>query len=490
MSPRRAIVIGSGLGGLATSIRLARMGWRVIVFEQALSPGGKMNRFQEGGYTFDTGPSLITMPWVFQELFTAAGQKLEEHLELVPVEPAAEYHFADGVQFRVSNNLPEWLSTLRSHEAGADARFLQFMSLGARLFDLSRRTFFAAPPGEPPAAGALGALCRLPIRHAWGPYHKTVESFFRSPHLRQMYLRYATYVGSSPWKIPAMLSVIPYLEHAYGGWHVRGGLYRIIEALLSVASALGVEVRTASRVARILRDGGRASGVQLPDGSIFRSDIVIMNGDASMAGVMLGQPGAVPLSVAERSMSGFLLLLGLRRKLSAQSQHTVYFSADYPKEFRQIFDDQTFPDEPTVYVSIPSRDDSGVAPAGCEALFVMANAPASDTLAWGDAEIIAARSSVLRRLERGGLAITEADIAVSRIWTPRTIASAYDMPGGAIYGTHSHGCRHAFLRPPNRDRKVAGLYCVGGSTHPGGGTPTVLISARIVSELIGRHEKG
>ncbi len=178
-----------------------------------------------------------------------------------------------------------------------------------------------------------------------------------------------------------------------------------------------------------------------------------------------------------------MLLLGLARRLPRVAHHTVFFSADYPAEFAQLFDGRRFPDDPTVYVCAPSRTDPRVAPAGGETLFVMANAP-SDGAAWDGRRIADARSRVLTRLARGGLRFDEADVTVSDVWTPERLARSYLSPGGAIYGTHSHGWRRAFLRPPNRDARLRGLYRVGGSSHPGGGTPTVLLSAEITCELI------
>ncbi len=189
----------------------------------------------------------------------------------------------------------------------------------------------------------------------------------------------------------------------------------------------------------------------------------------------------------ERSLSGFVLLRGVGRKLEGLAHHTVYFSSDYRREFAQLFDERRFPEDPTVYVSAPSRNDPSVAPADCETLFIMANAPANDG-AWSSDEAARARERVFMRLAKGGFPEVDSLASVGDEWTPHRIERDYLSPGGAIYGTHSHGWRRAFLRPPNRDRKVGGLYHVGGSSHPGGGTPTVLLSAEITCALIRKHE--
>ncbi|HEX8189989.1 MAG TPA: phytoene desaturase family protein [Pyrinomonadaceae bacterium] len=484
---RTAVVIGGGLGGLATAVRLASEGWRVEVCEQGPRLGGKMNTFERDGFRFDTGPSLITMPWVFEELFEAAGSSLSRHVTLTNVRPLADYVYADGTRFTYTTSLPEWLKTVGRLEPRDREGFLKFMRLGARLFALSRETFLRRAPLSPPDLRSLKALRQVPLRRAWGGYHATVAAHFRSPHLRRMFERYPTYVGSSPYRSPATLAVIPYIEYAYGGWHVEGGLYRIVEGLAGLARGLGVGLHTDARVRAIEHDGRRVRGVRLADGTGLKADVVVMNGDAALTNELLGEGGGARAR-SERSLSGFVLLVGLKKRLEGLGHHTVYFSEDYRAEFSQLFDERRFPDDPTVYVCAPSRTDQGTAPAGCETLFVMANAPAAGG-PWDERQTGEARARVFERLSKGGFPDIAADTVVEDVWTPGRFARDYLSPGGAIYGTHSHGWRRAFLRPPNRHPRVGGLYHVGGSSHPGGGTPTVLLSAQITTELIGRHER-
>jgi phytoene desaturase len=484
---RSAVVIGGGLGGLATALRLAAAGWRVTVCEQGRTFGGKMNCWEQDGFRFDTGPSLITMPWVFAELFEACGASMEEHVELSPVSPLADYVFDDGTRFTYTTSLPEWLEVVRQLEPRDVDGFLKFLQLGARLFALSRETFLRRTPLAPPDLRALKSLRHFPLRRAWGNYHATVAAHFRSPVLRQLYDRYPTYVGSSPYRSPATLAVIPYIEFAFGGWHVRGGLYKLIESLVALARRLNVELLTGARVEEIEHDRRGVKGVRLVGGTRLKADVVVMNGDAAMTRTLLGLNGrAQPAS--ERSLSGFVLLYGLRRKLAGLAHHTVYFSSDYEREFTELFDERRFPDDPTVYVSAPSRTDPALAPGGGETLFIMANAPANDG-AWSADDTARARERVFKRLTKGGFPEIDSLVSVGDEWTPQRIARNYLMPGGAIYGTHSHGWQRAFLRPPNKYPRVGGLYQVGGSSHPGGGTPTVLLSAHITSQLIERYER-
>ena len=484
----RACVIGAGLAGMAIALRLAARGWQVKVLEHNQTLGGKMNRWECEGFRFDTGPSLITMPGVFEELFASAGETMSDHLRLHLVDPLARYHFADGRQFDVAASLPTWLSTLHGVEPHGDIQFLKLMRLGAKLFELSRHTFFRRSPSEPPDWETVAALRYLPLRRAWGSYQKTIHSFFQSPYLRHVYERFPTYVGSSPNRIPATLVVIPYLEHAFGGWYVMGGLYTIIERLRELAEKRGVGFLTGQRVIRVHTRSKRVESIELADGSMHPCSVAIFNGDASVLPALLGESAGAEMPGKDRSLSGFVMLVGLRKRLLTAGHHTVCFSGDYKNEFDDLFLRGRFPDDPTVYVSIPSRTDRSLAPADGETLFVMANAPANDRDSWDQTMIETAKNRMMSRLQNSGFPAFENEIAVQSFVTPKTMAERYLMPGGAIYGRNSHGWRNAFFRPPNKHRRIAGLYCVGGSTHPGGGTPTVLLSGRIVSELILKYE--
>lgn len=492
MQNRQAVVIGGGLGGLAVALRLAAQGWAVTVCEQGATFGGKMNLWSEQGFRFDTGPSLITMPWIFAELFAAAGSDIHDHLEVIPVHPISEYIYPDGTRFTYSASMPEWLAAVKNLDSRDVDGFLQFLKLGAQLYEVSKDTFLRRRPLDWPRATDASVLKHMPWRYGWGNYHKTVAAHFRSPYLRQLYDRYPTYVGSSPYRSPATLAVIPYIEFSFGGWYVKGGLYRIVESLIALAEQAGITLLTKSRVARIEQVDGKATAVRLDDDTKIEAEVVVMNGDASCVPQMLGEKISEErkngLAHDERSMSGFVMLLGVKRTMPELHHHAIYFSSNYKGEFEELFEDRRFPADPTIYVNTPSRSDRSVVPGEGETLFVMANAPANDTDEWNQEQIAEAKRRVFARLRASGFPDIENDVVVSDIWTPKKIGTRYLMPGGAIYGTHSHGWKQAFLRPPNKDKKVRGLYYVGGSTHPGGGTPTVLLSAQITSELIERYE--
>jgi phytoene desaturase len=475
----RAVVIGGGLGGLATALRLSARGWQVTVCDANPTFGGKMNRLSRNGYVFDTGPSLITMPHVFRDLYTVLGERMEEHVAFVRVDPFAEYRFPCGARVVCPSGTERWKAAIREIEPADVRGFERLQELGRKLYELSVRTFFKRSPFSRPPLAELAALRFLPLRHAWGNYAKTVASHLRSPYLRRIYNRYPTYVGSSPYECPATLLVIPYIEQEFGAWHVRGGLYSIVESLLKLASARGITLLASARAAAIERTGDRASGIVLGDGTRLPADAVVMNGDAAATSSLLGEKCRV--NVSTRSLSGFVMLCGAPVRPAGLPHHTVVFSADYETEFGDLFGRQQFPQDPTVYVSAPGSSDSSIAPGGGDALFVMANAPAGGT-EWTASRIDAASVAVRSRLAAGGICLDGS--AVFDTWHPGRFADRYQAPFGSIYGANSHGWKNAFLRQPNRSPKVRGLYFAGGSSHPGGGTPTVLLSAKITSAMV------
>ncbi|MDW8074738.1 MAG: phytoene desaturase family protein [Bacteroidota bacterium] len=487
---RRLVVIGAGLGGLSLALRASSQGWNVTVVERHHSPGGKMNRYCDSGYVFDTGPSLITLPQIFFELFDSCQVK-RDHLHFRRLQPLTLYVYPDGTRIPYPGTLPDVATVLERFEPDGGRGFWHLMSTGARLFELSWRTFFRTVPTELPSRtelrDLLGSLRWFPFRNAWGNYARTVERYVHSEYLRRIFLRYPTYVGSSPYRSPATLLVIPYLEFAHGGWYPDGGLYRIVETIVAALRERNVSLLTGVSVEQILHHNGQVTGVRLANGEMIPADVVAYNGDASTADALLGRPLRWR-RLPERSMSGVVFLVGLKRRLPEDiHHHTIVFSSDYQREFRELVEDAVFPTEPTVYLNVTSKTDTTVAPPGGETLFIMANAPARTDIPWAEMtqQLWERVAGVLRR---AGVELDERDIATLSAWTPQRFEQEYGMPGGSIYGFASHSYRTTFLRPAMRDRFVKGVYYVGGSTHPGGGTPMVVLSSKLVFNLIQRYE--
>jgi phytoene desaturase len=492
MSQSQIIVVGAGLGGLAAAIRLAAQGRRVTVLEKNERAGGKLNLLREAGYTFDTGPSLLTMPWVIEELFAAAGRSLGDYLTLEQIEPTCRYRWPDGAHFDAWQRLPQLVQEVARISPGDVPGLFRFLAHTARIYDAVADSFLLRPFD--------GLAEALTPRLAWnGPrldalrsVDAAVRSFFRSPYLRQLFNRYATYNGSSPYLSPATFNVIAYIELAEGGWYVRGGMYALAEAMLRLAGELGVELRTSAPVAEVEHERGRVRAVRLESGERLPAAQVVVNADPRYAyGALVRGQGATAARLArlEPSCSGFLLFLGVRRVYEQLAHHNIFFSADYPREFAAIFQKGVPAADPTVYVAATCLSDPEHAPPGHMNLFVLVNAPALGPRVRWEREAGPYRDLVIAKLERMGLADLGQQIAYEQLWSPADIAARYNAAGGAIYGLASNNPFSAFLRPPLRARGIGGLYFVGGGTHPGGGIPLVLLSGRAVAERVA-HDHG
>ena len=423
MSARTAIVVGGGLGGLATALRLRASGWRVTVCDEGQRFGGKMNLLERDGFRFDTGPSLITMPWIFEDLFRVAGSRLEDHVELVPVSPTAEYHFDDGTRFAYSTMLPEWLDTVRELEPRDVDGFLRFIGLGARLFALSKATFFRRPPLDPPDAQSFRALLRAPLRGGWGNYHRAIEAHFKSPYLRQLFDRYPTYVGSSAVSLardPRRSSPTSNSPSAVG--MSRGGLYRSDREPRGPRRAAGIELRANARVERIERGepkGSRSRPRRRNEALGRRRRDERRRVDGGRAARRKGWSG---FPRRERSLVGPRLVLLARRTLAPDApHHAVYFSVRLPARICRTVRRAPIPMDPTVYVCTPSRGDRRSLPRRARRLFVMANAPANDGESTGPETLDEARRRVFVRLARGGFPDVGSDTIVSEVWAPSRI---------------------------------------------------------------------
>ena len=501
-------MIGAGMGGLAVAARLATAGHEVVVCEQAHTVGGKLHTVSREGFAFDTGPSLLTLPAVYRDLFHNTGRPLEDSVELVEVDPAFRYRFpAAAGQDAVWLDVPN-ASRARTREAmndvlggGAGDDWVRFLDRAHDIWQVTRGPFL-----ESPLTGARD-LARLARRTRdiatvapWRSLRSLGRRYLRDPRLRMLLDRYATYTGSDPRRAPAALAVVPYVEATFGAWHVRGGLGRLAEALHERAIERGAAVRTGTDVTRVLVESGRACGVELATGQRLRADVVVSDADAAHLYGDLVPAGAATsarrrLARATPSLSGFVLLLALRGRTPGLGHHTVLFPespASYDDEFDSVFGGgrhgaRPVPD-PTVYVCSPA--DATMHPEGQEAWFVLVNAPRHGHAASGaqvdwraDGLAGAYADQVLAVLARRGLDVRDR-LRWREVRTPADLEAATRAPGGSIYGTSSNGARAAFLRPANRS-PLPGLFLVGGSAHPGGGLPLVGLSAAIVADLVG-----
>ncbi|MFQ3670168.1 MAG: phytoene desaturase family protein [Verrucomicrobiia bacterium] len=473
--PRRICVIGGGLGGLAAALRLRHAGHKVTLIEKNPIPGGKLAEHHDHGYRWDMGPSLLTMPDVLRDLFTDLGRHLTDHLELVPIQPTCRYFWSDRTQ------IDEDQAFFQQPEVAA------FLRYAAGIYELSGEAFLTRPPHQLWKAFTpknWPRLIHLPKIATFSTVAREVSRRFSDPHLRQLFNRFATYNGSNPYRAPATFNVIPYVEARFGAWYLRGGMARLPEVLTHLARSTGVELLTGAEVRSL--DGG---GARLTTGDVIGADAYLCNGCVLHAHQRwIRFPGweteAARLAKPERSLSGFVLLLGVDHRFPRLSHHNIFFSQDYAAEFHQLFHHRQPADDPTIYISITARTDSGDAPPGHDNYFILVNAPAHpDQFNW-DQNGAAYADRIIAKLEANGLPGLSRSIRVRHHFTPADFAQRDLSAGGALYGWASHSPPTALLRPPLRSRLDPRLFFVGGTTHPGGGIPLVLLSAKMAADQV------
>lgn len=485
---KQAIVLGAGLGGLSAAIHLRLSGLEVTVFEQNARPGGKMNQFTAGGYRFDTGPSLLTMPFVIDALFAKAGLERKDFLEFEPVEPICRYFWDDGQCLDAGKDIEAMKAELARISSADAANYEDFLRYAGRIYNMTADIFLHTPIHEVRkllTRENIPAFLRLLKIDPLRTMHQSIGRFFSHPRIVQLFDRYATYNGSDPFKAPATLNVIPYVEHGLGGYYIKGGMYRLVETLSELALNLGVKLHLSAPVEKIFHQDRQLRGVVV-NGDFQPADYLVCNADVVTAHNRLidGFPNMQrKLNRLEPSISGLVFLWGVKRRHAQLAHHNILFSRDYRREFQQIFDHQEAPDDPTVYIAITAKSDSAHAPAGGENWFVLLNMPyLKEDQDWA-ALTAQMRERVLGKLQQIGIDIRD-QIEIEHTYTPADFYHRYGSNRGSIYGISSNRRSTAFRRPANRSRLIKGLYFAGGSSHPGGGIPLVLLSGKMAAELI------
>lgn len=487
----RATVIGAGVGGLVAAVELARRGWEVTVVERSGRPGGKLREVQVAGHAIDAGPTVFTLRSVFEEIFSAAGSSLTEQLAVTPLKTLARHAWSADERLDLYADLERSADAIGDFSGAAEAhRYRRFCEHAQRIYETLDRPFMRASRPNPVtlvtrvARNGLSGLGHIqPFATLW----RTLGREFRDPRLQQLFGRYATYMGSSPFAAPATLMLIAHVERA-GVWSVNGGMYQIAAALAKLAKQHGATFRYNTEAGQVVTKSGRITGIELPEGEFLETDTLIINADAGAVAAgqlgndLLGVAPAVPS--AQRSLSALTWALVARTDGFPLHHHTVFFSADYAREFRQILQQARLPDDPTVYICAQDRNDGQApAPDQPERLFCLVNAPATgDFSPPTPAAIENCRQRAFALLTRCGLDVSF-DQQHCQITGPEQFERLFPGTGGSLYGPASHGWQASFRRPGARTR-IKGLYLAGGSTHPGAGLPMAALSGRQAAESL------
>jgi phytoene desaturase len=487
----RVGIIGAGLGGLSAAARLAHHGYRVDLYEQQSFCGGKAGSLNLDGYRFDTGPSLLTMPDVFGQLFSEVGANIDDYLSFERLNPLCHYFFADGSRLQSYSDTRRTADEIGTRTTDSASRVLDFFEYSRQIYE-SADLFLLNSLHEWSTYArwsAVKSLLRLKRIDPLRTLDRANRSFFQDPRTIQLFNRYATYNGSNPYQMPATFNLIPHVEYVQGGYAVRGGIAALPAALTRLALEQGVNIHTGVQVEEIHSAGRRIRGLTV-EGKEIPYEVVISNTDVlTTYGQLLKRPQsrwARRYRRLEPSSSAIVFYWGLDRSFPDLGVHNIFFSPDYRREFDDIFS-RLCPQEPTVYINITSKINAEDAPSGGENWFVMVNVPPHRGQDW-PALIPGLRQSVLQRIA-DGLGTPVKNIITESILTPADIEVATGSTYGSLYGLSSNSRLAAFRRHPNRSRQFRGLYFCGGSAHPGGGMPLAVLSGKITADLVKRHEQ-
>ncbi|MCM3781679.1 phytoene desaturase family protein [Neobacillus mesonae] len=487
---KKIVVIGGGLGGLSSAMRLAADGHEVTVLEKNERAGGKLNIRSGEGFAFDTGPSILTMPWVLEQLFESTGRKLSDYMSLVRIEPQWRTFFEDGVSIDVTSDLPELLSTIKEISTEDAAEFLKYLQYCQKLYDLNRRSIYARSLSGLDELRGMHSIKELLAMDPLRTLAQSTDKYMKDEHLRQLFNFFIMYIGSSPYHAPAVLSQLVYVQLGLGIYYVDGGMYNIAKGMLKVLDEQGVIVKTNAKVTRINTKGSTATGVTLEDGTILEADLIVSNLEAipTYHSLLKDQNGS--LSSAKKlnkyapTVSGLVLLLGVDKQYEQLLHHNFFFSQNPAKEFDDIFNKGIPSDDPTVYIGVSSKSDPTQAPAGKDNLFVLTHVPPLKPGKSFEAYKQDYRELVLNKLERMGLKDIREHIEFEYTFIPDDLQRLYGANGGSIYGVVTDRKMNGGFKVPSKSDLIDNLYFVGGSTHPGGGVPMVTLSGQLTADLI------
>ena len=497
----RIAVIGSGLGGLAAAVTLAARGYQVEVFEKNAWLGGKAAQLQEGGFRFDMGPTILIRPSVLRRIFTEAGRRLEDYLDMVRLDPQWRCFFDDGLVLDLEDNLQTMAGTLDGIRPGMGEGFLKFQQLSEQLHTISNKFFFWRPVGSMmdtlDLKGAFSiAVLRDVLRMRLGQtVGGTIREFIPDARVAQMLDHYTQYVGSSPDASPAILCAIGHMQSEEGIWYPKGGTRAVPEALVKLGRELGVRYHTSVEIERIKIEGGRVTGLVTAESETLRFDAVVSNEDAVRTYRELVGGEAAQKFEKERTYepacSGVVLYLGLNKRYEHLAHHCFVFSRDPHEEFHHIYDLGEPAPDPTCYLASTTRTEAATAPEGGDALYVLVHTPYLRPGQDWDTMFPIYRQVILDKLKRtAGMPDLEERIVFERALMPKDIHERYKVLNGAIYGLSSHGRWNGAFKPSNRRRDVDGLFLAGGAAHPGPGMPMVLMSGWIAADAVDQRYRG
>lgn len=488
------MIIGAGVGGIATAAFLARQGFLVEVYEKNPAPGGRCGQMIQDGHRFDLGATILLMPSLYRKVFSALGLDLAKDLEAVSLDPVYKLFFGNGTTFVFTQDSEKMKSQIEALEPGGFQNFKKYIQEGYGFFnssmnDLLGKNFYRLLQFVNPKNIWLLFKLKSWIRHT-----SYIERYFDNPYLCMAFTFQNIYVGQNPYEAPAFFSMLPGVEITEGALFPKGGMHRIVERLIETATGSGVQFRYKKPVSRIIVNGNRAEGIQLKDGTFIKADLVVANADLPYVyrKLLPGERMAGRLKKRKYSCSAIVFHWGVDRVYPQLDHHNVFLNDPYKEGLDKIFREGSLSGNPSFYVHAPVRSDPSAAPENQDTLSVIVPVPHADKKYKQDWEELKqkARAGVIRRLTQAGLTDLEDHIKFEICYLPRTWEKACNITKGSVFGSLGHTIfQMGYFRPHNRHKKYLNLYFTGGSTHPGNGVPLVLLSAKLTTERIAKEHK-
>ena len=488
MERTSAIIIGAGIGGIAAAAHLAQLGMQVTVLEKNGWPGGRCDHFEREGHHFNTGPTLLIMPMVYEAEFASLGVALRERLELQRVDPTYHVVFDDGSQLALTSDLRAMHEQLEAIERGSFGAYLRYLEEGERHYRVAMDRLVERDFRHASDFFAVGNLPLLFSLQPFLPHYQHMSTYFTDPRLKAAFTFQDVYMGLSPFEAPSTFSMMPYTELANGVWYPAGGMYSVVEALMEVARDAGVEFVFHSAVDRIEVEGTHATGVVLEDGRHLQADVLVANADLPYVyqHLLPEDPYAHELANKRYSCSAISFFWGVDKVYPALGPHTLFIADDYRENFESITQGLKVPENPSLYIHAPARLDPSVSPPGQDTVMAVVPVGHLDDIGAQDWPQLrdTARQSVFRRLALLGIDDLQAHLKFEVNYTPLSWRKRYNLMKGATHGLSHTITQLGYLRPHNRHAHYHNLYFVGASTHPGTGVPTALVCARLVAERV------
>ncbi|KLT65226.1 1-hydroxycarotenoid 3,4-desaturase CrtD [Pedobacter sp. BMA] len=483
----KAIIVGSGVAGIASAIRMAVKGYDVAVFEANGYPGGKLTEICIDGFRFDAGPSLFTMPQYVDELFQLAGKNPGDYFQYEKLDEICKYFYEDGLTLTAKADLEEFAKEIERKTNSTAQEIKKFLAKSETIYDVTHRVFLERSIHKIKSFihwDTLKSVFRFGEIDAFRTQADANTHSFKDQRIAQLFNRYATYNGSNPYQAPATLNVIPHFEYHFGAFIPKQGMHSITSSLTQLAKDVGVKFHFNTKVTEIVYDRAKVIGVKEGD-TLIPAELVISNLDIwfTYRDLLKKLPPPTKLLTQERSSSALIFYWGIKGHYPELGLHNIMFAEDYKAEFDAIWGAKAIYKDPTVYINISAKHVKTDAPDGHENWFVMVNVPANNSQDW-DSLILSAKQNIISKINRILNKDISGDILCEEILDPRSIEIKTGSYQGSLYGNSSNNQFSAFLRHSNFSTKINGLYFCGGSVHPGGGIPLALLSAKIIDQEI------